>query len=336
VLFDYLDNISFGFAQAFWLVLIIPAMVLWHVWKKDTAQAGIKVSSSKRFTGLSSFKNLLRHIPFVLRMLCLLFLIIALARPHIKNEQQQFEGEGVDIVLCMDISGSMMAQDFTPNRIEAAKKVAEDFVNARTDDRIGVVIFAGESFTQCPLTTDHAVLLSSIENISTGLIQDGTSIGEGLATGVDRLRNSKAKSKVIILMTDGINNGGLIDPITARDIAKTFGIKVYTIGVGTDAGVAPIPVQNPDGTVTMQEMPVAIQEDLLKDIAAQTGGKYYRATNNAALSNIYTDINSLEKSKIESTTYTSYNEKYFPFVMIALACLLLEVVLRFTYLKKFP
>jgi Ca-activated chloride channel family protein len=334
MLFDYYHSISFGWPEAFWFALIVPVLIVWNVLKSGSGQAGVRVSSSKRFADLSSLKNLLRHIPFVLRMLCLLFFIIALARPHIKNERQEFQGEGVDIVLCIDISGSMMAQDFTPNRIEAAKKVAEDFVNSRTDDRIGVVIFSGESFTQCPLTTDRDVLMSSIDGIHTGLLDDGTAIGEGLATGVDRLRNSKTKSKVIILLTDGINNGGLIDPITARDIAKTFGIKVYTIGVGTE-GVAPFPVNTPEG-VMMEQQKVEIDEDLLKDIAAETGGKYYRATNNAVLSNIYKDINGLEKSKIQSTTYTSYNEKYFPFVMIALACLLLELALRFTYLKKFP
>jgi Ca-activated chloride channel homolog len=335
MLFDYYNSISFGWPQAFWFALIVPVLLVWYILKSSIGQAGVKVSSSKRFADLSSLKNLLRHIPFVLRMFCLLFLIIALARPHIKNERQEFQGEGVDIVLCIDISGSMMAQDFTPNRIEAAKKVAEDFVSSRTDDRIGVVIFAGESFTQCPLTTDRDVLLNAIEGINTNLLQDGTSIGEGLATGVDRLRNSKTKSKVIILLTDGINNGGLIDPITAMNIAKTFGIKVYTIGVGTE-GVAPFPVQTETGQVIMEQQKVEIDEDLLKQIATETGGKYYRATNNAVLSNIYKDINGLEKSKIQSTTYTSYNEKYFPFVMLALACLLLEVVLRFTYLKKFP
>jgi Ca-activated chloride channel family protein len=334
MLFDYYHSISFGWPQALWFALVVPVLLVWYIVRSGVAQAGVKVSSSKRFADLSSLKNLLRHIPFVLRMFCLLFFIIALARPHIKNERQEFQGEGVDIVLCIDISGSMMAQDFTPNRIEAAKKVAEDFVNSRTDDRIGVVIFSGESFTQCPLTTDRDVLMASINGIHTGLLDDGTAIGEGLATGVDRLRNSKTKSKVIILLTDGINNGGLIDPITARDIAKTFGIKVYTIGVGTE-GVAPFPVNTPEGVI-MEQQKVEIDEDLLKDIATETGGKYYRATNNAVLSNIYKDINGLEKSKIQSTTYTSYNEKYFPFVMIALACLLLEVVLRFTYLKKFP
>ena len=334
MLFDYYHSISFGWPQALWFALIVPVLLIWYIVRSGAVQAGVKVSSSKRFADLSSLKNLLRHIPFVLRMFCLLFLIIALARPHVKNERQEFQGEGVDIVLCIDISGSMMAQDFTPNRIEAAKKVAEDFVNSRTDDRIGVVIFSGESFTQCPLTTDRDVLMASINGIHTGLLDDGTAIGEGLATGVDRLRNSKTKSKVIILLTDGINNGGLIDPITARDIAKTFGIKVYTIGVGTE-GVAPFPVNTPEGVI-MEQQKVEIDEDLLKDIATETGGKYYRATNNAVLSNIYKDINGLEKSRIQSTTYTSYNEKYFPFVMIALACLLLEVVLRFTYLKKFP
>jgi Ca-activated chloride channel family protein len=228
----------------------------------------------------------------------------------------------------------MTAQDFQPNRLEAAKAVAEDFVNRRTADRIGVVIFAGESFTQCPITTDHRVLLSAIENIHNGLLIDGTAIGSGLGTGVDRLRDSKSKSKIIILLTDGENNGGLIDPKTAKEIAKTFGIKVYTIGVGTD-GYAQQPVNTAMG-VQMQSTKVEIDEKLLQEIASETGGKYFRAKDNDGLAKIYTEIDNLEKSKVEISTLTRYTEKFFPFVMAALALLLLEVIFRYTLFRKFP
>ena len=292
------------------------------------------VSTTKGLSNTRSWKNTFQNIPFLLRLLVLTCIIIALARPQIKFEEQQSEGEGVDIVLCIDVSGSMTAQDFTPNRMEAAKKVAEDFVNSRPDDRIGIVIFSGESFTQCPLTTDHYVLTSQIEQIRNGLLEDGTAIGSGLATSVDRLRNSKAKSKVVILLTDGINNGGLIDPATAREIAKSFKVKVYTIGVGTD-GYAPTPVSTPMGIV-MQNEKVAIDEKLLKNIAAETGGKYFRATDNKSLQNIYAEIDHLEKSKVEITTFHRFTEKFYPFIFAAMALMLLEITLRFTLLKKFP
>jgi Ca-activated chloride channel family protein len=228
----------------------------------------------------------------------------------------------------------MTAQDFTPNRMEAAKKVAENFVNNRPNDRIGIVIFSGESFTQSPLTTDHSVLINQIEQIRNGLLEDGTAIGSGLATSVDRLRNSKAKSKVIILLTDGVNNGGLIDPATALEIAKTFKVKVYTIGVGTD-GYAPTPVSTPMGIV-MQNEKVAIDEKLLRNIADQTGGKYFRATDNISLQSIYAEIDRLEKSKVEITTYHRFTEKFYPFIFAAMMLLLVEIILRFTIFKKFP
>ena len=259
---------------------------------------------------------------------------MALARPQTKFDEQNAEGEGVDIVLCIDVSGSMTAQDLTPNRLEAAKNVAIDFVNKRLTDRIGIVIFSGESFTQCPLTTDRNVLISAIQNIRNGLLEDGTAIGSGLGTSVDRLRTSKSKSKVVILLTDGENNGGLIDPKTAKEIAKAFAVKVYTIGVGTD-GYAPQPVNTPMGIV-MQNGKVSIDEKLLKEIAFETGGKYFRAKDNEGLVGIYDEINGLEKSKVEITTLTRYTEKFIPFVIAALALLLLEVLLRFTVFRKFP
>ena len=332
--FNYLNNISFAEPQYFLLGLLIPVMIIWYVIKNSNTQAGIKVSSIKSFAGLNSWKNTLRHLPFILRLLSIACIITALARPQTKTDEQQAEGDGVDIVLCIDVSGSMTAQDFTPNRMEAAKKVAQNFIDNRVTDRIAIVIFSGESFTQCPLTTDKAVLKSAVENIRNGLLEDGTAIGDGLATSVDRLRSSKSKSKVVILLTDGENNGGLIGPTNAKEIAKAFGIKVYTIGVGTD-GYAPFPVRTEMGVI-MQQQKVTIDEKLLREIAVETGGKYFRARDNLGLSYIYKEIDGLEKSKVEISTLTRYTEKFFPFVMIGLGLLLLEFLLRFTILKKFP
>jgi len=331
---DYLDTIHFAAPELFWVALLLPVMIFWYVKNNNRQQAGLKVSSLKSFQGISSWKNLLRHLPFACRLLAMAFIIVAMARPQSKNDEQQVEGEGVDIILCIDVSGSMTAQDFTPNRMEAAKTVAENFVERRLTDRIGIVIFSGESFTQCPLTTDKAVLKSAIENIRNGLLEDGTAIGDGLSTGVDRLRSSKSKSKVIILLTDGENNGGLIGPNNAKEIAKAFGVRVYTIGVGTE-GYAPYPERTELGVI-MRQQKVTIDEKLLKAIAGETGGKYFRAKDNTGLENIYKEIDELEKSKVEISTITRYTEKFFPYAMIALAFLLIEVLLRFTVFKKFP
>jgi Ca-activated chloride channel family protein len=332
--FNYLNNISFAEPQFFLLGLLLPLMIIWYVKKNTASQAGIKVSSIKSFRGLTSWKSTLRHVPFILRILSIACIIAALARPQTKSDEQHAEGEGVDIVLCIDVSGSMTAQDFTPNRMEAAKKVAQSFIDSRLTDRIAIVIFSGESFTQCPLTTDKAVLKSAVANIRNGLLEDGTAIGDGLSTSVDRLRSSKSKSKVIILLTDGENNGGLIGPLNAKEIAKAFGVKVYTIGVGTE-GYAPFPVRTEMGVI-MQQQKVTIDEKLLKEIANETGGKYFRAKDNAGLANIYKEIDGLEKSKVEISTLTRYIEKFFPFVIAGLLLLLLEFLLRFTVLKKFP
>ena len=334
MIFDYFENIAFGQPQFFYLLILIPVLIAWKILKGKSQQAAINISSVSGLQNISSWKNVFRHIPFVLRLLALVCIIVALARPQTRNDEQLTEGEGVDIILCIDVSGSMTAQDFTPNRMEAAKRVASEFVDQRSTDRIGIVIFSGESFTQCPLTTDNAVLKSQIEQIRNGLLEDGTAIGSGLATSVDRLRTSTAKSKVVILLTDGINNGGLIDPGTAKEIAKRFNVKVYTIGVGTD-GYAPTPVSTPMGIV-MQNEKVAIDEKLLTNIAAETGGRYFRAKDNASLKNIYNEIDKLEKSKVQITKYTRFSEKFYPFVFAALLFLFLEVLLRFTVFKKFP
>jgi Ca-activated chloride channel homolog len=333
LLFDYFNDISFSQPWFFAAFILVPVMIVWYVLKNNSRQGAIVISDAGA-KGLSSAKASLRHLPFLLRLLAISCIVLALARPQTRSELQQAEGEGVDIVLCMDVSGSMTAQDFQPNRLEAAKKVAQEFVQRRTNDRIGVVIFAGESFTQCPITTDYNVLAGAIENIHNGLLEDGTAIGSGLGTSVDRLRTSKAKSKIIILLTDGVNNGGLIDPATAKEIAKTFGIKVYTIGVGTE-GYAPQPYNTPLGVQT-QMVKVTIDEKLMRQIADETGGKYFRAKDNNELSAIYTDIDKLEKSKVAISSIARFTEKFFPFVMAALAFLFLEVLLRFTVFKKFP
>lgn len=334
MVYDYFTNITFG--QPLFLILfaIIPVMTFWRFGKGKKQVAAFNISSTKGLENSRSWKNSIQHFPFIFRMIALSCIIVALARPQTKFDETQSEGEGVDIILCIDVSGSMTAQDFTPNRMEAAKKVAMNFVDHRTSDRIGVVIFAGESFTQCPLTTDHYVLNSQISQIRNGLLEDGTAIGSGLATSVDRLRKSKSKSKVIILLTDGVNNGGLIDPSTAKEIAKAFKIKVYTIGVGTD-GYAPTPISTPMGIV-MQSQKVSIDENLLKNIASETGGKYFRATDNRSLENIYNEIDRLEKSKVAIITYHHYSEKFYPFVFAAMLFLLLEIILRYTLFKKFP
>jgi len=293
------------------------------------------VSSLKSFRNTQSFKNNLRYTPLAIRMLALAAIITALARPQSHNDERNIEGEGIDIVLCIDVSGSMLAQDFHPNRLEAAKMVAEDFVRNRPADRIGLVIFAGESFTQCPVTSDHAVLESQIQQIDGSFLVDGTAIGSGLTTSVDRLRTSETKTKVIILLTDGENNGGLIDPKTAKEIARSYNIKVYTIGIGSE-GYASTPVEGPGGQVIMQQEKVNIDEGLLKEIASETGGRYFRAKDNQTLAGIYNDIDKLEKTKLNITVTRRYTERFQPLVFLAIGLILIELILRFTVFRQFP
>ena len=335
MLTSYFKNIEFAYPQVLFLLLLIPLLAGWYISRFNRQQGAILVSSLKSFRNTSSFKSNLRHLPFVFRMLALVAIIVAMARPQTHYDEKNAEGEGVDIVICLDVSGSMLAQDFHPNRLEAAKKVAADFVDNRPTDRIGLVIFAGESFTQCPITTDHEVLKQQIYQVHGGFILDGTAIGAGLATSVDRLRSSKIKSKVIILLTDGENNGGLIDPKTAKEIAKAEAIKVYTIGIGSD-GYASTPVEASNGEVVMQQEKVNIDEKLLKEIAIETNGKYFRAKGNESLAGIYKEIDALEKTKIEITTTRHYSEKFHPLALIAILLLFFEVVLRLTIFKKFP
>ncbi len=330
------ENITFANPALFWLLLLIPVLIFWYTKKHKKQKASFQVSSLAGIRKLPvSWKSRLRPLLLVLRLLAVALLIVALARPRTASVTENINSEGIDIVLCLDISGSMLARDFTPNRLEAAKEMAKEFIEDRPSDRIGLVVFAGESFTQCPITTDHAVLINQVEKVKSGSLEDGTAIGMGLATSVDRLRDSKAKSKVIILLTDGVNNTGLIDPQTALDIAKLYHIKVYTIGVGS-MGMAPYPVPMPGGGVQIQQMKVQIDENLMKQIASETGGQYFRATNNQSLREIYNQIDQMEKTKVKVTTYKRYAEWFYPYVLAALALFLIEILLRYTLFRSLP
>ncbi|MBI5020389.1 MAG: VWA domain-containing protein [Ignavibacteriales bacterium] len=326
---------TFANPEYFFLLLFLPLMIHWY-WKKQKQQiVELQVSTIKVFQSVPrSWRQRFRHTLFLLRILAVIFLIISLARPQSTSKGENVSTEGIDIVLVNDISGSMLAEDFRPNRIEAAKKTAIDFIDGRLTDRIGLVVFSGESFTQCPLTLDHAVLKNVLSEIKSGMIEDGTAIGMGLATAVSRLKDSKAKSKVIVLLTDGINNRGFIDPMTAAGIAQEFGIRVYTIGVGT-IGMAPYPVQTPFGT-QYQNVPVEIDEKLLQQIADQTGGKYYRATDNKKLKAIYDEIDRLEKTKIEVTQFRRHKEEYYTTAIFAGLFLVLELIFAQTLFRKIP
>lgn len=317
------------------LLLLIP-LIGWYIYKLSKSQASMQVSSSEVFQlpEARSWKIYLRHVPFLLRMVLIALLIMVLARPQSTNSWQNSSTEGIDIMLAMDISSSMLAQDLKPNRLEAAKDVAASFINGRQNDNIGLVVFAAESFTQCPLTTDHTVLLNLFKDIQPGIIQDGTSIGLGLANAVSRIKDSQAKSKVIILLTDGVNNAGEIAPITASEIAKTFGVRVYTIGVGTQ-GEAPYPFQTAFG-IQYQNVPVEIDEPTLKQIAATTGGQYFRATDNASLKAIYEEIDQMEKTKISVQEFSKKQEEYMQWALLVLLLLLVEVLLKNTLLRNIP
>jgi len=331
--FDF-EHITFANPIFFWLFLTIPVFIYWSYFYKKNQYASLIITTSQLLKkNESTFKiRLLLFLP-VLKILAIIFLIIALARPQNSKVNETIQNEGLDIILSLDISGSMLAQDFKPNRIEAAKKVASDFILNRPTDRIGLVIFSGESFTQCPLTTDQNVLLEQVKNIRSGLLEDGTAIGMGLATAVERLRNSKAKTKIIILMTDGVNNSGLIDPITALEIAKAYKIRVYTIGVGS-MGTAPYPVQDQLGNTSMQQMPVQIDEALMQKISLETGGQYFRATDNQSLDKVYKNIDKLEKTSIEIQSFKRYAELFFAYAFIGLLLLFLEFILKYTFLRS--
>ncbi len=330
-----MHNLEFANPRYFFLLLLIPAAIGWYWYRLRHLQAKLQIST---FQALSSirpgWKVRFRHVIFGLRMTALTFIIVALARPQTSMSSQNISVEGIDIMLATDISGSMLAEDFKPNRLEAAKDVAIKFIKSRPNDRIGLVVFSGESFTQCPLTTDHAVLINLYDEIKSGMVDDGTALGDGLATAVNRLKESKAISKVIILLTDGINNMGAIDPVSAADIAALYGIRIYTIGVGT-IGTAPYPFQTAFG-IQYQNVEVQIDEALLQKISAMTNGKYFRAVNKQKLENIYKEIDKLEKSKIDVTEFKRKKEQFFPFLLIAMVLLGLEVLLRQTVFRTIP
>ncbi len=322
------------------LLLLIPYGI-WFFLLRGRKEPSMKIPSTQAYQNAAkSMRQRLMWVPFALRALSFAMVVVVLARPQSSNSWNDSEVEGIDIMLAMDVSTSMMAMDFKPNRVEAARMVATDFVSRQRNDNIGLTIFAGEAFTQCPLTTDHEALLQMFTNIScdlpaTGMIDDGTAIGMGIANAASRLQESKAKSKVIILLTDGSNNMGEISPLTAAEMAKALGIRVYTIGVGTN-GTATFPYPLPGGGVSYTRMPVEIDTNMLKEIASTTGGKFYRATSNNELEKIYEDISKLEKSRIMVTNYTKRHEAYYPFALIALIALLLELLLSNTLLKKIP
>lgn len=327
------------FANISYLLLFIPltGYVVWYFTRGKGMEPSMKVSTVMPFAGnVKSFRNRILHLPFILRIITLSMVIIVLARPQSSDSWEESDVEGIDIMLATDVSTSMLAMDLKPNRIEAAKEVAAQFINGRKNDNIGLTIFAGESFTQCPLTIDHAVMLNMLNSVKCDIaqnriIEDGTAIGMGIANGVSRLKDSKAKSKVIILLTDGSNNSGEISPEAAAEIAKEFGVRIYTVGVGTNSETAPYPYGD-----QVINVPVEIDETTLKKIAEITNGKYYRATSKESLGEIYSEIDKLERTKLHARQFSAYNEEYQIFALIALLSLLLEIVLRNTVLRKIP
>lgn len=337
MIYEYLKNIDFAYPLAFALFALLPLLVWWYMKRNDRREPVITVTTIHAFR-VSSWKNKLRGLPVFFRLLSMSALILVLARPQKKNEEQRTEGEGIDIVLCMDVSGSMGSRDIAPSRMEAAKEVAEEFVRGRPVDRIGLVIFSGESFTQCPITTDRNALISQIQNLeSRKHLADGTVIGEGLATAADRLTKSPGKSKVIILITDGKEDPPetrLIDPLTALEIAKSKGVKVYTIGMGAQASTI---VERTGSQVKPQSRAIDfIDVALLQKIATETGGQYFRARDRDGLKEVYRQIDQLEKSKVETTNFQKLEERFLPFILAAIIFLAIELLLRFTLFRKFP
>jgi Ca-activated chloride channel homolog len=331
------DNFTFESPQFFWLLLLLPIAAAWYFWKRNRQKAELRISSIRGFKAKSSILPVLRHGLFVLRLIALALLIIAMARPRTTDVSTRSSStQGIDIVLSIDVSASMLARDLKPNRLEALKEVAAEFIKGRPSDRIGLVEYAGESFTKTPVTSDKAIVLASLNEIEYNtVIESGTAIGMGLATSVNRLKDSKAKSKVIILLTDGVNNAGFIDPKIASELAIEYGIKVYTIGVGSNGmALSPIGIL-PNGQFQYGMAQVEIDEKLLQEIAQSTGGKYFRATNKEKLEEIYEEIDSLEKTEIEEFKYTNYEERFRPFLLLAGLLLILELFLRFTVFRSF-
>jgi len=331
-----MSKIEFAYPAFFYALTLVPLLVAWYFWRGRKGTAPLSLSGFENLDDKQDSARIwMRHVLAMLRMAVITLLIVVLARPQSSNQWEQVTTEGIDIVMCLDVSGSMRAMDFKPNRLEASKNVGIEFVNARQNDRFGLVVFAGESFTQCPMTTDRAVVINFMKEIDFGVIEDGTAIGMGLATAVNRIKDSKAKSKVIILLTDGVNNRGDVGPVTAAELAAGFGIRVYTIGVGSQ-GNAPIPVQDMFGRTIMQNMPVEIDEDVLKVIAQTTDGSYFRATDNNKLREIYQEIDQLEKTRLDVKQFSKKKEEYFPFLLAALLILLTEILFRYTFFRTIP
>lgn len=328
-----MHNIVFENGWFLWFLLLIPLLTAWYLYRQGKANAPVKLSTTGFLAGShKTFRHYLRHILFALRLAVIALVIVIIARPQNVDRWQSSTTEGIDIVLALDVSGSMLARDFNPDRLEASKNVATEFISGRPYDRIGLTVFSGESFTQCPLTTDHAVLINLLREVKSGIIEDGTAIGVGLATAINRIKDSDAISKVIILLTDGVNNMGSIDPMTAAEIAKTFGIRVYTIGVGS-RGYADYPVQTPFG-IRYQKMQVEIDEALLEHIAELTGGRYFRAVDNSSLEQVYSEIDKLEKSKIETREHSRREEVFMPLALAAVIIFAIELLLRYLLMKN--
>ena len=326
----------FEYPRLLWLLVIPALLVLHYIYiEKAGRRPHMRVSTAVPWKKHGrSFMTFFRHVPFVLRTFALVMIVISIARPRSSEELSKVDTEGIDIVLAMDVSTSMLARDLTPDRINASKDIAIEFISQRPSDRMGIVVFAGESFTQCPLTTDRATLINLMKEVQTDLIEDGTAIGNGLATAVARLKDSDARSRVAILLTDGVNNSGEVSPQTAAEIAKTYGVRVYTIGVGKE-GMAPYPVMTPFG-VQVQNMKVEIDEKLLKEVAESTGGRYFRATDNTKLAEIYSEINKMEKAKTTVDSFPVYKELFGPFALAALFALLLELFFKWFIIRRLP
>jgi Ca-activated chloride channel homolog len=327
--------VTFARPEMFWLALILPVVVYFHFWRENQRKSDFRFPTITHLKDMrKTWRVWMRHLPFVLRAIGIALLIVVLARPQVFDKETKRNVEGIDIILCLDTSTSMEAEDLKPNRIEAAKNVAIEFVKGRLSDRIGIVPFAAQSFTQCPLTTDYSVVVSLLGDLRCRMVEDGTAIGMALATALNRLRESEAKSKVVILLTDGQNNRGELDPVTAAHAAQALGIRVYTVGVGT-RGYAPYPVMTPFGK-QYQNVEVNIDEDMLKEIASLTGGKYFRATNEKALHDIYREIDQLERTKVNVEEYRRVAEVFHPWLWAALLLLTLEAVLSITAFRKLP
>lgn len=334
---SYFNDIQFAEKQWFWLFLIMPVLLGWYIYKLKTYEGEVNFSSFTLFTGIkSSLKAKFRHVLFVLRLLCLSLLILAIARPQSRSSWKDTKTEGIDIVVSLDVSLSMLAKDFKPNRIEVAKEVLSDFIDARPNDKIGLVIFGGEAFTQCPLTTDHKIIKNMFADIKAGMLDQGTAIGLGLSDGVARVKDSKAKSKVVILISDGKSNTGEIAPLTAAEIAKTFGVRVYCIGVGTKGKALQPVALYPNGEMQYDYVDVDIDDETMTQISNMTGGKYFRATNKEALENTYKEIDKLEKTIISEQSFTNKAEHFLPLALAAAVCLLLEFLLKRFVFKAIP